>query len=175
MTIASMIALILAAIVFVSVALLLARITQYRQESEEEREEFNPSRYAPMARLLDPSEVEFLASQPGTTSQEIREFRAARRGIFKMYLRELSSDFMVLHAEARLLAAASPEKNPDLVEMLLRQQVRFWVSIVGLEAQLALDAAGLGSVDPRRLLDTVESLHSAVARATAVPGPVPVA
>jgi hypothetical protein len=68
----------------------------------------------------------------------------------------------------------SPEKNHELVEMLLRQQVQFWAAILGIETQLVLDAAGIGRVDPRRLLDGVEALHAAVVRATAIPGPIPV-
>lgn len=175
MTIASAVSLLLAGVVIVSVALLLSRLMEYRREFAGQGEDFNPSRYAPMGRLLDPSEAAFLAAQPGTTAQELREFRSSRRRIFRMYLRELTRDFMALHAEARELATASPDRNPELVEMLLRQQVRFWMSVASLEASLVMDAAGLGSVDPRRLLDTVESLHVAIVRATAVPGPIPVA
>lgn len=174
MTIATAVTLLLAGVVILSVAILLDRLAQYRRELAGESD-FNPSRYAPMGRLLDPSEVAFLAAQPGTTAQELREFRTSRRRIFRMYLRDLTRDFMALHAEARELVAASPDRNPELVEMLLRQQVQFWMSVAGLEASLALDAVGLGSVDPRRLLETVESLHIAVVRATSVPGPVPVA
>jgi hypothetical protein len=87
-------------------------------------------------------------------------------------LYELAADFQSLHAEARQIVAASPEKNPELVEMLLRQQFQFWASIARLEGQLALDAVGIGRVDPRRLLDAVEALNAAVARATAGPGPM---
>lgn len=174
MTIASLLLAILAIALIGSVGMMVAKLMQYRDAESHENEEFSASKYAPMGRLLDPEETAYLASQPGTTAADIREFKNARRRIFRMYLRELTSDFTTLHAEARQLVAASPDKNPDLVEMVVRQQIRFWVSVARIELQLGLDAAGLGAVDPRRLLDTVEALHVAVARATAVPGPVPV-
>jgi hypothetical protein len=151
-----------------------ARVMQYREAVPQRDDNIDLSRYAPMGRLLDPEEAAFLAAQPGTTPQQVREFRQSRRRIFRSYLRELSADFQVLHTEARQLAAVSPEKNHELVEMLLRQQVQFWAAILGIETQLVLDAAGIGRVDPRRLLDGVEALHAAVVRATAIPGPIPV-
>jgi hypothetical protein len=57
--------------------------------------------------------------------------------------------------------------------MLMKQQVRFWVAIARIQCELALSSFGL-TADPSRLLETVETLHAAVVRATAVPGPVPV-
>jgi hypothetical protein len=68
----------------------------------------------------------------------------------------------------------SPDKNPELVEMLIGQQLRFWVAIARIESQLALSAVGL-TADPRAILETVEALQQAIVRATALPGPVPVA
>jgi hypothetical protein len=126
-----------------------------------------------MQRLLDPEEIAFLRSQPGMTEADIAAFTKKRRQIFRMYLRELTADFQSLHAQARELVTVSPDKNPELVEMLLSQQVRFWTAIARIEFELALSAAGLNA-DPSRLLETVEALHTAIVRATALPGPVPV-
>jgi hypothetical protein len=177
MTFVSLLLIIFALALTGAVALVLAKLMEYREaeRSHEDGDEFTPVKYAPMKRLLDPAEVAFLAEQPGTTSADLQDFKTARRRIFRSYLRELSGDFMALHSEARKLVAASPNRDPDLVEMVLRQQALFWITVARLEIQLGLDAVGLGSVDPRRLLDTVEALHIAMARATAVPGPVPVA
>lgn len=158
----------------VVVSVLVARLMQYRETPVTSREDIDLSRYAPMAHLLDPEEAAFLASQAGSTPQQVRAFRKGRRGIFRSYLRELTADFQALHAEAREIVAVSPEKNPGLVEMLMRLQFQFWFSIARLEAQLVLDAAGMGQVDPRRLLDAVGSLNAAIVQATSVPGPVPI-
>lgn len=156
----------------VGIALLVARMAQYGQAGEHPAEEFDAARYEPMARLLDPQEAAFLAGQPGIDAGAVAAFRRERRRVFRAYLRELGADFSSLHAQARQLVAASPEKHSELVGMLLRQQVRFWLALAGVEVQLLLDAAGLGAVNPAGLLATVDGLSAAVHRATAVPGPV---
>lgn len=157
-----------------SVALLVALLLRYRGEPREETD-YSPTRYAPMTRLLDSQESAFLAAQPGVTRAELAAFRKQRRGVFRLYLQELVGDFSAMHTEARLLAAASPEKNPELVGMLMRSQVRFWASLALVEMQLVLDAAGAHRVHPDGLLENVATLHAALVRATTVPGPVPVA
>jgi hypothetical protein len=155
------------------VTFLVARLLEYRNSPASEAA-FQPARYAGMRRLLDPEEIAFLRSQSGMTDAEVAAFSKKRRQIFRMYLRELTADFHTLHAQARELVTFSPDKNPELVGMLLNQQVRLWVAIARIECQLALSAAGL-KADPRAILETVEALQQAIVRATAMPGPVPVA
>src|SRR5690348_2533316 len=92
------------------VSFVAARLLEYRGASASE-DSFQPARYAGMQRLLDPEDVDFLRSQPGTTNSEIEAFKKKRRQIFRMYLRELTADFQNLHAEARELVTVSPEKN----------------------------------------------------------------
>lgn len=157
-----------------SAGILAARLLRYRAAGRMDTT-FQISRYAPMSRLLDPQEAEFLASQPGTTSKQVAAFRKERRRIFRLYLEELAADFRVLHREARVLASVSPEKNADLVGMLIRQQVSFWMAMLRVEGELVLDAAGVHRVNPAGLLENVAELHAAIVRATTVPGPVPVA
>jgi hypothetical protein len=154
-------------------AALVARLASYRHiDLDLENQEFSASRYEPMARLLDPEEEKYLARQPGATPAAVAAFRRERRRVFRAYLRELAADHAALHAQARRLVAVSPEKSPELVEMLLRQQVRFWTALAAVEVQLALDAVGWSVVNPAGLLETVEGLHAAVRRATTPPGPV---
>jgi hypothetical protein len=152
---------------------LAARLLQYRNTSAMDTG-FQPAHYAGMHRLLDPEEVAFLRSQPGMTDADIETFTQKRRQIFRLYLRELTADYQNLHAQARELVTLSPDKNPELVKMLIGQQVRFWAAIARIECELALQAVGFAA-DPRSILDTVEALYSAILRATALPGPVPVA
>lgn len=154
------------------VSFLTARLLKYRNSPTPDTA-FQPSHYAGMHRLLDPDEAAFLRSQPGMTEADIAAFSKKRRQIFRMYLRELTADYQNLHAQARELVTASPDRNPELVEMLLGQQVRFWAAIARIECELALSSVGL-TADPSRLLETVGALHGAVVRATALPGPVPV-
>ena len=165
--------LILAAIVGGS-AWFTARLLRYRTAAAEEQPPYDAARYAPMQRLLDPADLAFLASQPGITAQDVARAQRDRRRIFRTYLYELGADFERLHAEARELVAASTEANHELVENLIRLQARFWMAVVGMEFQLALDSVGIGQVDPSRILEAVDSLNAAIARATAVHGPVAV-
>jgi hypothetical protein len=172
MTLTSVVLLAAVAFGVAGVALLLGRLHAYRGQDTENKNGYSPAYYEPMRQLLDPQDVDFLASQPGVGRDQISEFNRNRRKIFRMYLRELAADFRALHRQARELVAASPEKSGDLVEMLLRQQVRFWMGLVAIEMQLAMESAGLGAVNPKRLLETVDALHAAVTHATASPGPV---
>lgn len=158
-----------------SAAVLVSRLMRYTMTSVADGEDdFSPAHYAPMARLLDPAEAAFLAAQPGVTSRDIARFQCERRGIFRMYLRELAADFASLHKRAREYATLSPEKSPDLVRNLIHVQFRFRAALFSVELQLALAEIGLGHVDAHRLLDAVESLHAALLAATVPPGPVPV-
>jgi hypothetical protein len=161
-----------------------ARMRRYWQAKPRENETYSPERYAPLAYLLDPSELDFLAEQLGATTKDLAAFRKERRQIFRMFVSELAADFSALHAEARQLVATEPEAHPELVELLLRQQGRFWGSLVEVEWQLTCEAllgdtqmgrwVGWETVNPAKLLKVAEALHQALVQATFVPGPVPV-
>ena len=158
-----------------SAAWFTARLLAYRPTLDQaELPPFDAARYAPMGRLLDPADGQYLASQPGVTRADVARFEQSRRQTFRLYLRELAADFGALHAQAREMVAVSPEENHELVENLIRMQIRFWMAVVSIELQLAAEAAGIGRVDPSRILAAVESLNAAILRASAVPGPVAV-
>jgi len=149
--------------------LLARRLLQYRdsRSAEESASEAVPKitmeRYRPMARLFDDQDLQFLASRPGYRREMGARLRRSRRRVFRMYLAELSSDFHRLHAAARRIVADAPEQHADMVGMLMHQEVTFWRVLFGIEVRLALDWAGLGSVDARGLLEIVEQLRRAVA------------
>src|SRR2546426_8822334 len=52
---------------------------------------------SPLERLLDPSEFEFLRKR-GLSEARIRELRAKRRSLFRMYMRRLTHEFNLAHA-----------------------------------------------------------------------------
>ncbi len=135
---------------------------------------FDPDYYAPMQNLLSGADEEDLADH-GATPQEIAAFRADRRDLLRLYLRELAGDFHGLHAQARELIAVAPEEHADLVGLMLQQQVRFWLCLLQIEFDLTAEHIGLHHADPARILGVVGQLGREVARATAIPGPVPVA
>ncbi|MEP7353519.1 MAG: hypothetical protein ABI824_09845 [Acidobacteriota bacterium] len=126
---------------------------------------YEASHYAPMVRLLDAEEVEFLESQEGISANEISKFRQDRRLIFREYLSELAADFHRIHAQARMMVATAPEEHSDLVGMLMGQQLAFWKAMFMIECQLALEVVGVRNINPQPLVDLVNSFNLAVVRA----------
>ena len=135
---------------------------------------FDPDYYAPMQNLLSGADEKDLVNS-GASPREIAAFRAERRDLLRLYLRELAGDFHALHKEARQLVAVAPEEHADLVGLMLKQTVSFWSCMLRIEFDLTAEHIGLHRADPTRILGVVGQLGQAVARATAVPGPVPVA
>jgi hypothetical protein len=128
-----------------------------RRNSHAVREDFCPERYEPMARLLARDDVEFLRESVG--ARTAARWARSRRRIFRLYLRDLASDFGRLHAEARALVAESPEQYTHLVGMLMRQQVTFLRAMAAIEIRLALSPIGLAQVDPRKLIEAIEAMR----------------
>jgi hypothetical protein len=115
-------------------------------------------RYRPMFRLLDESDCEFIAAGfPG--SSELRRFRAERRSLFRVYLRNLGADHARIVGAIRNLLVESQLDRPDLVKLLYRCQFMFTLAMVSVEFKLFLHALGIGSVDVRSLVAAVEGLQ----------------
>lgn len=126
------------------------------------RESFSLARYEPMKRLLSEEDFEFLKSRPGIRPAMVRRLRAQRRRIFRVYLRELASDFNRLHRDARLLLATAPEEYSELVGVLMGLQMRFWSALAAVELRLTVHALGIGRIDVSGLLAPLEALNAAV-------------
>src|SRR5579863_6766348 len=58
---------------------------------------FSLDRYQPMARLLADEDLEFLKTHPGYRAKTGARWKRERRRLFRLYLRELKSDFRRLH------------------------------------------------------------------------------
>jgi hypothetical protein len=115
-------------------------------------------RYRPMFRLLDESDCEFIASGfPG--SSELRRFRAERRSLFRVYLRNLGSDHSRIVGAIRDLLVNSQLDRPDLAKALYRCQLMFALAMISVEFKLFLHALGIGTVDVRSLVAAVEGLQ----------------
>ncbi len=131
---------------------------------------FSPAQYQPMLRLLGREDLEFLRQQADCGAQIASEWNRDKQRIFRMYLRELSADFRRLHRHARLLVIESPERDPALMDLLIRQQVQFWRAMVVVELRLALSHVGLAGnvgltqLDARRLIDSMQAMHAEVTR-----------
>jgi hypothetical protein len=128
---------------------------------------FSIARYQPMEHLLSGEDFAFLASQPGYQPEIGARWKRERRRIFRLYLHELKRDFQRLHAEARVMAANAGAESAELVEILMRQQFAFWRAMAGLEVRLALQAAGIGKVEVRPLIELLEAMRVDLARFSA--------
>ena len=118
--------------------------------------------YGPMARLLDPAELNFLSSRPGYNAKLGDRLKNSRRRVFRMYLYELAGDFQRLHAAARRMIGEAPEQHADLVPVLMHQQVTFWRSMVAIEFRLAMGWAGMAPADIRPLIEMMAQLQRTV-------------
>jgi hypothetical protein len=143
--------------------LLLRRLTQAGIEpSDIQRiENFCIANYAPITRLLQDDDLEFLRTQPGYEVGLDRRLRAERVATLRGYLRALGKDFSSLHRAARTLAAHAPDDQPEFARELLVQGLTFWAGMVSVHIQVALYAWNLRSTVERleNLVDTVESLR----------------
>lgn len=128
--------------------------------------EFSLDRFEPMARLLSEEDFLFLKAQPGFKSEIGKKFLRERRRIFRLYLRELATEFHRLHAYARSIVATLPAENSALVGILLRQQVRFWYEISALELRVSLGSLG-APVDARALVRAIGQMQAEISQLAA--------
>jgi hypothetical protein len=121
--------------------------------------EFSTAKYRPMARLLSREDFDFLAQQDGFDPSIARRLRRERRLIFRGYLRNLVRDYHRLHLVARQVVLYSETDASDLAAALVRHKFNFAWNLLRLEIRLALHSLGIGSVDVRGLLGSMESLQ----------------
>jgi hypothetical protein len=146
--------------VVVTIALLLRNILRQTMEPLPDRswlESFNVNRYRPMQRLLAESDYEFLEANGGS-ADVIRRLKAERRRLFRLYLRNLVRDFNRLHRAARILSLEADTDRSEFAILLLRMRVAFACTVAMVQFRLTLNAFGLGTVDARRLLRTLDQM-----------------
>lgn len=123
---------------------------------------FSPESYAPMERLLDKKDIEFLASQAGYNTKIAKRLMAERRKIFASYLSYLVRDFNQLMNVGKLMVVFSTEDRQEFARRLFRQQVRFYARVCLVRLQLALYPLGWTTVDAHRLVSALEAMRTQV-------------
>src|SRR6266853_71560 len=127
----------LAVVILTAISIALFRRLASRLDAEacttEWLENFSTANYAPMRRLFDEKDFEFLASQPG-------------------YLQLLIRDFNQLHAIAKLMLVYSDEDRPDFGQALFWQQITFYYAVTAVRCRLALMPLGWTAPDVRTLI-----------------------
>jgi hypothetical protein len=132
---------------------------------------FSPESYAPMERLLDRRDIEFLASQPGYQRDIARRLMAERRKIFAAYLGHLIRDFNQLVQIGKLMVVYATEDRQELARGLWRQQMRFYWNICAVRLQLALYPLDWRVADAQPLVAALGAMRNHV-RLLASPGPL---
>jgi len=123
---------------------------------------FSLESYAPMTRLLDKRDLEFLASQTGYRPEIGRRLMAERRKIFVTYLGDLIRDFNQLARVGRLMIVYSREDRHEFARNLWRRQVRFYAAVCSVRLQLALYPLGWPQTDPHPLVAALAAMRSQV-------------
>jgi hypothetical protein len=112
----------------------------------------------PLERLLSPTEFERL-SERGLSRQRVRQLRARRRTLFRMYLRRLTGEFNTAHASLQIVLVNADIDRPDLARELNHQRLLFYRGLLGVELRLLLNAVGFDAVPSLELLRPLERLH----------------
>jgi hypothetical protein len=123
---------------------------------------FSLESYAPMGRLLEKGDIDFLASQSGYRPEIAKRLMAERRGIFSAYLGHLVRDFNQLVGVGKLMIVYSTQDQQEFARHLWRQQVRFYAGVCSLRLQLALYPLGWTGVDSRRLVAALTAMRNRV-------------
>ncbi len=122
-------------------------------------EDLSLDRYRPMLRMLDGDDIEFLRSQPGFTPNMATKLRAQRTQIFRGYLKSLEGDFARVCSAIKLIMVHGKNDRPELAETLIRQQVTFACSMLGVRLRLQLYSWGVCGVDVTRLVKLFDSMR----------------
>jgi hypothetical protein len=102
--------------------------------------------YRPLERLLQKTDWEYLASQPGMTAARIRQLRTQRRKLFRQYLGNLVSDFGALCFLVKALMIQSSVDRPDLARSLRQAKTSFYRAVVQIQLRLLIHAVGFPTV-----------------------------
>ena len=124
---------------------------------------FTVESYAPMERLLDASDFEFLAAQPGYRPEIRKRLLAERRKIFGEYLGLLVQDFNQLNYFAKLMLVHSSQDQPELAWSLLGQRIRFYLAVAAVRCKVAFYPLGWTPVDVPKLLHALERMRNQIA------------
>src|SRR3954468_7831385 len=109
-------------------------------------EEFTPSSYYPMRRLLSDEDFRFLAGQPGFDLSLYRKLKRERLLIFRQYLRRLIKDFNRLYTATRTLISHQQEDHSELAVKLVKLRMKFMFSVVSAECSYVLCCMGFKTI-----------------------------
>jgi hypothetical protein len=109
--------------------------------------------------LLGSDSESILAVVPEHSSALRRRFRAERRSMFRIYLRDLKADHARIVGAIRIILVESQCDRPDLAKSLHRCEFVFTLAMLSVEFRLLLHALGIGTIDARSLVEAVEHIR----------------
>lgn len=160
---------VLAFLVALAFLLLFRRLTAREKDGQADLEwcrDFSIARYRPMERLFIEEDYDFLAAQPGFHPKISRKLQAERRRVFRHYLRCLRRDFDRLSTAAKMVLLHASQDRPDLAGLLLKQRMIFSYAMLMVEFRLVLQTMGIGRVDVRRLVSSLEAMREQLRQLT---------
>ena len=164
MTILFIVALLVALLIAAS-SLLFWRLASRRDTQKDAAEwldAFSVDSYAPMERLLDKSDFDFLRTQPGYRPEIGARLVRERKKLFLGYLQHLIGDFNQLLGIARLMIVYSQEDRADFARALWRQQVAFYFAICTVRVRVAFYPLGWTALDVSRLVSALAGMRAQV-------------
>jgi hypothetical protein len=112
---------------------------------------FSLESYAPMWRLLDQSDIEFLRKQRGFRPELAKRLQAERRKAFIDYLWLMTADFNQLLKIGRLILVSSNVDRPEFGRALGRHRKKFYFTVCAIRCKLALAPLGFHVQGPELL------------------------
>ena len=122
---------------------------------------FSPERYKPVARLLSEQDFDYISGLAGCDRRMAADFRSRRVKLMRQYLREMSADFDRLQAIGQLMVEAGTAGR-ELRELLFQQRLRFTLSMLSAQLQIAGFSAGITRVDTAGLVGALNGLEAGV-------------
>ena len=119
-------------------------------------EDFSAFRYLPMRRLLNGADEAFVQRQQQNGGGTLREFRAERRMLFRLYLKDLQNDFARLSLGAKRAILAATDDQSNQVSSLIRLEWNFRKAVWMAHGQLFLHAWGFSPADASGLIDALQ-------------------
>jgi hypothetical protein len=86
--------------------------------------------------------------------------------VFRHYLRCLRRDFDRLTTAAKMVLVHAAQDRPDLATTLLKQRLVFNYAMLVVECRLGLQTLGIGTVDVRRLVSSLEAMRDQLRQLT---------
>src|SRR5437660_2942815 len=107
---------------------------------------------APMIRLFDERDIEFLRTLPAYTAHMEAEFRRRRCRIFRGYLRSMWTELLEAQTELETLRIESPADHEQLALLVMRCRMRFAWSMIPAYFSLLRYRWQLGSAGLERVV-----------------------